>query len=240
MTFGDTRYEHLYINQTHPYFRAPHIYVGVAARFMPGRQVLSPADARRLQVDPGYFGDCSDAVLLTSRGGNVYDRTFMESFIRPGLGLENWVSRTNYPALGIVPTGDDQMSIYLQKNYGQPTSYLQRYTLRIDGFASLHAGYSGGEMITKAITFPAASEAEVNLILNMSTSAAGSVRVEIQDEQGNVRPEFSLDEADELIGDQIERVVTWQGNSDLSVQANRPIRFRFVLKDADVYSLRIK
>ena len=30
--------EHLYTNQTHPYFRAPHLYVAIAARFMPGRR----------------------------------------------------------------------------------------------------------------------------------------------------------------------------------------------------------
>jgi hypothetical protein len=78
MSFGDTRFEHLYTNQTTPYFRAPHIYLGVAARFMPGRQVLTEADAKQIGVDHRYFGDCSDAVLLSSRGGNRYDRTFLE------------------------------------------------------------------------------------------------------------------------------------------------------------------
>lgn len=33
-----------------------------------------------------YGNDCSDGVLLTSRAGSTqYDRTFMESLIRPGL-----------------------------------------------------------------------------------------------------------------------------------------------------------
>jgi hypothetical protein len=35
MDFGKTPVEHLYTNQTAPYFRAPHIYVAIAARFMP-------------------------------------------------------------------------------------------------------------------------------------------------------------------------------------------------------------
>lgn len=161
MTFGDTRYEHLYTNQTHPYFRAPHLYVGVAARFMPGRRVLTAREANRVGVDPRYFGDISDAVLLTSRGGDAYDRTFMESLVRPGIGLENWVSRTNYPALGIVPTGEREMSMYIQKNYGQPTSHVRRYTMRIDGFASLEAGYDGGEFTTRLLSFPAASDEEI-------------------------------------------------------------------------------
>ena len=83
---------------------------------MPGRQVLNPAEAKRVGVNAKYFGDISDTVFLTSRGGNHYQRTFLESFVRPGIGLENWVSRTNYSALGIVPTGNSEMSIYIQKN----------------------------------------------------------------------------------------------------------------------------
>ena len=69
MSFGAAPPEHLYTNQTSPYFRAPHIYVGIAARFMPGRQVLTPAEAEAIHVDPKYFQDCSDAVLLITRGG---------------------------------------------------------------------------------------------------------------------------------------------------------------------------
>src|SRR5581483_12469944 len=38
MSFGDAPPEHLYINQTSPYFRAPHIYVSIAARFSPKRR----------------------------------------------------------------------------------------------------------------------------------------------------------------------------------------------------------
>ena len=36
----------LYTNQTQPYFRAPHIYVATAARFMPGRKVVTDAQAK--------------------------------------------------------------------------------------------------------------------------------------------------------------------------------------------------
>ena len=39
--------------------------------------------------------------MMTTRGGNRYERTFMEWFIRPGIGNENWVSRTNYE----IPAG---------------------------------------------------------------------------------------------------------------------------------------
>lgn len=240
MTYGDTPAEHLYTNQTHPYFRAPHLYVGVAARFMPGRQVLTADQAATIGVDPRYFGDISDAVLLTTRGGTEYQRTFMEGFIRPGLGWENWVSRTNYPALGIVPTGDSEMSLYVQKNYGQPTARLDRYTMRVDGFISVYAPYEGGELVTKPLRFAASDEAEVALELNFATSAAGEIRVEIQDEEGTPLPGFSLDESSALIGDDIGRVVTWTGGKSLREVAGRPIRLRFAMRDADLYSLQFR
>lgn len=237
MTFGDTPDEHIYTNQTSPYFRAPHIYLAVAARFMPSRRVLTKAEADQIGVDVGYYNDCSDTVLLTSRGGNAYARTFMESFVRPGLGLENWVSRTNYPALGIIRNSPAELSIYLQKNYGQPTSYLQRYSLRTDGFASLHAGYDPGEVLTKPLTLP---EGQCQLILNYSTSAAGSIRIELLDDNGRALPGYSVDECVPLIGDRIEGAVRWAGISEGTPFPRQPVRMRFELQDADVFSMQFR
>jgi len=235
MTFGDAPNEHLYTNQTRPYFRAPHIYVATAARFMPGRKVLNEAQAKAVGVNPGYFNDCSDSVLLTTRGGNRYHRTFLESFIRPGPGLGNWTSRTNYPAYGVVPAGPDKMLIHVQRDYAQPTHRLVRYTLRTDGFVSVNAPYAGGEMITKPLVF-----AGKNLLLNYATSAAGGIRVEVQQADGTPVPGFSLDDCQETIGDQIERTITWTSGDDVSKLAGQPVRLRFRLKDADLFSMRFR
>ncbi len=94
--------EHIYTNQTSPYFRAPQISIAIAARFFEGRRVLTDEQAQAINVNPQYFQDTSDAVLMTTRGGHVYDRTFLEGFLKPGIGPRNWVSRTNYPALNVV------------------------------------------------------------------------------------------------------------------------------------------
>ncbi len=233
MEFGDTPIENLYTNQTAPYFRAPHIYVSVAARFMPNRQVISKAQAKALGVDPKYFKDCSDAVLMTSRGGYKYDRTFMEAFIPPGIGLENWVSRTNYPALNVVQTGPHEMSVYVNENYAQPTANLHRYTLRLDGFISVFGPYKGGEMLTKPFTFKGSS-----LHINFSTSAAGSIRIEIQDGEGKPIPGFTLEDAHSVIGNEISREVYWKGGKDLKELEGKVIRLRFVMKDAHLYSMK--
>lgn len=227
--------EHIYTNGTHPYFRAPHIYIAMPFRFMPGRQVIPAAQAKAINVHPDYAKDCSDGILMTSRGGHVYDRTFLESFIRPGIGPENWVSRTNMPAYGIVPTGAHEMSIYVECNYAQPTVHLKRYTMRLDGFASVQAPYSGGRIISRPLTFSGS-----RLTVNFATSAAGGVRVEVQDSQGKPIPGYTLDDALELVGNEIERTVTWKAGSDLGKLAGKPVRLRFELKDADLYAVQVQ
>ncbi len=48
MTYGDTPRDHFYVNNTQPYFRAPHLYVAPAARFMELRRAISRERAEPL------------------------------------------------------------------------------------------------------------------------------------------------------------------------------------------------
>jgi hypothetical protein len=235
MTFGETPMEHLYTQQTSPYFRAPHIYVAIGGRFMPGKQVLTDSQAKELRVDPGYFKDCSDGYLMTTRGGSNFDRTFMEAFIRPGIGMDNWVSRSNYPALNVVQTSPNAMSLYVNQDYAQPSAHLHRYSLRIDGFSSLSAPYTGGEVLTKYFTFSGSQ-----LEINYSTSAAGEMRFELQDENGAPITGYSMMDSQMIIGNEIARVVTWNGKSDLHDFAGKTVRMKIWMKDADLYSIVFK
>ena len=238
MTYGNTPREQFYVNNTQPYFRAPHIYIAPAARFMEGRRVVTDAQAETIGLHRtgGHFygGDCADGVLLTSRAGTtVYDRTFMETFVRPGPGASNWVSRTNYPLTGIFPAGPDRMMFFVTRHYMQPTWHIERLLLRTDGFASVSAPWSGGEMVTRPFTF-AGRELEINY----RTGAAGYVRIELQDAEGEPVAGLTLADCPEIIGDEIGRVVAWKQGTDVSRLAGRPVRLRFVMKDADVFALR--
>jgi hypothetical protein len=231
--------EHLYTNQTHPYFRAPHLYVAIAARFMPGRRVLTDEQAAAIHVNPGYFKDTSDAIFMTTRPAEgaahigLYDRTFLEGFIRGGIGAQNWVSRTNYPALNVVPTGPHEMSVFVNQDYAQPTAHMRRYSLRTDGFASLHCGYAGGHAITKPLIFTGRE-----LSLNFSTSAAGGVKVGFEDADGKPVPGFGLEECVMQIGNELDRKVTWKSGADVSTLAGKTLRLRFSMKDADIFSFQ--
>lgn len=230
--------EHLYTNQTTPYFRAPHIYIALPSRFMEGKDAVRLEMKTKLGVHKSYQpigSGFNDMPLMSTRGGNRYDRTFLEAFIRPGLGLKNWTTRANYPACGIVPCADDptRLAIYVDRHTGYPSAYIERLTLRNDGFISVNAPYAGGELVTKPLTFAGKA-----LSINFSTSAAGSVRVEIQDAAGQRIPGYTLADCPEVVGDEIERTVSWKRGTDLSRLAGQPVRLRFVMKDADLFSFR--
>jgi hypothetical protein len=200
--------EHLYTSGTHPYFRAPHIYVALPTRFQP------------------KAGSITDVAFMATRpGSDRYHRHFKEAFIRPGLGSRGWGNRANYITLNVVQTSSTEMSMFM---YGGG-----HYVLRLDGFISVNAGFEEGEFITKPLTFSGSK-----LEINYSTAGAGRIRVELQDSGGKPIPGYALDDCDPIRGDAISGIVTWKENADVSRLAGRPVRLRFVMNEADVYSLR--
>jgi hypothetical protein len=217
--FGDAPLEHLYTNATTAYFRAPHIYLAFPKRFLPERTQFADTP------DPGI----SEAVFMTSRDGVHWDRRFMEAFIRPGRDQRNWVHRNNMVAPNVVRTAGDEISLYISRHYTYPSAYMERMVLRTDGFVSVHADFGGGEFVTKPLLVKGAK-----LVLNYATSAAGSIRFEIQDPAGKPLPGLALDNSPLLWGDKIEQVIP------LPIPAGFPIRLRFVMKDADLYSIQFR
>jgi hypothetical protein len=77
------------------------------------------------------------------------------------------------------------------------------------------------------------------LVLNYRTAPGGSLGVELQDAAGKPLAAFTAAKA-QLQGDNLAAPVAWSGNSDLSTLANQPVRIRFTLNDAELYSLRFE
>jgi len=215
--------EHLYTSQTHPYFRAPHIYVALPSRFAHGQIMGRPVPGERWGA--ANVGSTDIMFMSTRAGSDSFQRTFEEAFMRPGLDPKNWENRANYVALNVVPTGPAEMSIYHLSGH--------RYTLRTDGFASANAGAQAGELVTRPLVFEGDT-----LCVNYSTSIAGSLQVEIRDHNGTPVPGFSLDDSPPMVGDAIEEDVKWKGDSDLRALAGRPVQLRFVMRDCDLYAFR--
>ena len=234
LEYTGTPVEELYTNQITPYFRAPHILMGFPKRYVERRKAVGP--------DKFEWEAVSDGVFMTSRDG-LHFRCWGEALVRPGLQAERWVNRNNYISHGIVltksdePGMPDELSIYSTEGFWSPDNScrLRRHTIRIDGFVSVQAPLAGGEFVTHPLAFERKS-----LVMNYSTSAAGSISVELQTADGKPIEGFTLADCGEIYGDQVEQVVAWKGNTDLGNLAGTPVRLRFVLKDADLYSIRFR
>lgn len=212
--------EHLYSNNTKPYFRAPHIYLAMPTRFITERGWESGHDAS--------VKNATDVMFMSQRAGQVkYDRPFEAAWIKPGLDEKQWGNRANFLANNIVPTSDEEISIYHRSGH--------RYTIRTDGFVSATAGAEPGELVTKPITFDGKE-----LVLNVSTSAAGDARVELLDSGGKPIEGFTADDCVPMVGDAIKMPVQWTGGKELAELAGQPVRLRFVLHECDLFSYRFR
>lgn len=205
--------EQLYTSQTQPYYRAPHIYIALPTRF------ISQKKGKGL----------TDIMFMSMRSGNKhYDRTFKEAYIKPGKDINRWKNRANFIALNVVETSKNELSIYHSKSQ-------HRYTLRLDGFSSIHAGHKEGELLTKPLIFKGK-----NLYLNYASSAAGHLNMEILDINGSPIKGFTKDDSNTLIGDKIKQKVIWKKNKNFIQLEGNPIRLKFILKECDLYSFKFE
>ena len=211
--------EHFYTGAVTRCPGAEHVWLAFPKRFVPERNRVAS------HKEPGV----SDAVFMSSRDAVNWDRPFFQAWLRPGRDERNWTDRNNMPAWGIIETSQEPglFSMYVSEHYRWPSNRLRRLTVRKHGFASMRAGASEGEFVTKPIIF-----AGERMTLNFATSAAGSVRVELQDEAGK-----RLAESEPVYGDELEQALTWKG-AGLKPHIGKPVRLRFVMADADVYAFR--
>lgn len=244
---GPTERVQFYTNQIAPYYRAPHIYIGFPARYVDNgltksTELLPEWEERqeRMAASQRYGSAVTDSIFISSRDG-INFKTSNDVFVAPGLHTaHNWFYGDNYLTWNVLETksADDdapnELSIYAVESYQtKGDSRLRRYTLRIDGFGSLHAKSKEGVAETKTLVFSGNE-----LSLNVATSAAGFVRVEVLSEEGNVVDGFSAEDCDMIYGDSLDRRVSWKGKSDMSALLGKPIKLRFFMKEADVYSLK--
>ncbi|MSU69490.1 MAG: hypothetical protein EXS39_01680 [Opitutaceae bacterium] len=250
LRYVDSPPEELYTNGVQPYFRAPHLLIGFPVRYIErgwsdSMRALPDRDQRekRAKTELRLGTALTEGLIMASRDRVTFKR-WNEAFLRPGIErLGTWNYGQQYTAWQLVETksalegAPHELSLYATEGYwtGGKGDTLRRYTLRLDGFVSAQAPMSGGELITKPLRFQGG-----NLTLNFATSAAGSVRVELQDESGKPLPGFALEDCPPLFGDTIERTVTWTKGADVSALANQPVRLRLVLQDADVFAFQFK
>ena len=242
--------DELYTNQIKPYYRAPHILLGFPARYIdrgwsPSMRALPEVTERekRAAKSQRYGTALTESLLMASRDGVTFKK-WDEAFLRPGMERNGtWTYGDSYIGWHLVETSaadedaPNEISLYATEHYWkEKASYLRRYTLRLDGFVSVNAPMKGGELLTKPVIFKGSS-----LHVNFSSSAAGSIRVEVIDElSGTPIKGFQAEDCYEIFGDAIDRKVEWKLGSDLTTIQGKAVKLRFVLKDADLYAFQFK
>ncbi len=203
-----------------------------------------------------------DGRFAASRDGIDWKRYDRRAFVELGMKHE-WDSRSIYMAYGVVPgDNENEMFMYyygsntlhgwdredqhrernkrlLRRIGGAPETEIHaigRLIVRRDGFVSIRAGYTGGEFLTPVLSFKGDE-----LALNVDTSAVGLLQVEILDEDKKPITGYTLKDCDQIYtANEINRVVEWNSKSTVAKLAGKPIRLRFVIRDADLYAFQFR
>jgi hypothetical protein len=107
--------------------------------------------------------------------------------------------------------------------------------LRRDGFASFHAGAEEGFVETRPIRFEGG-----RLRVNADASR-GELRAAIVDARGReVMADWTRDTSRPVLGDQLAAEVAWEKHDGIKELRGQVVRFRFYLRNADLYSFWIE
>ena len=245
----------LYTNGILPYCRAPQRLVGFPVRYTerkwePMFDQLPHREWRLEKMnrfsEPRLGTALTDCLFMTGNDGINFTR-YDEAFLKPGIfGEYNWVYGDCYQGWGLLETrqedsGTQELSFFAGEDYTSQPVGIRRYTIRPDGFACLCAGDSERQIVTKPFIFSGNI-----LALNMSTSAAGFVMAEFLYPDGSPVSGFSGESGYRMFGDNLEiRTLFRRGNkdsggtasSDVSSLEGKPVRIRFTLRDAKLYSM---
>ena len=233
----------LYTNVVSKYPRVPGLYVAFPTRYVerkswtPNYDELCGKKARLQRIRdelPREGLALTDCLFMCSRDGYNFTR-YDESIIPPP--VENpysWVYGDCYAAHGIVetqsdiPGADKEYSFYVTEYYRSDTGkcYLARYTSRIDGFVSRHAGGDERLLVTKEFLY----EGEA-LYANIATSARGGAYFTLKSEGVSY-------ESYEIFGNSIDKRIHFLDDSAVTKLSGKPVTLEIRMMDCDVYAIR--
>ena len=178
-----------------------------------------------------------------SRDGKEWQRE--KKLVLPRGGIGEW-DRFNQCASTCPVYVDDELWVYYSGRLYRHGEYHRHTdlqdtgpsfvgiglaTLRLDGWCSLQAGFDGGEVVTKPIILP-----NGELFIN-AASDWGEVVVELLEVDDN-----SIEgmRSAPVSADGIRLQVQWPKGNELSRLASKPVRLRFILKNALLYSWKVE
>jgi len=202
------------------YFNYESLFLGYLEMFYIPKRKLN---AQLIYSTDGYdfFRACERKTFLDWGPEGSWDRA--------------WVFPSHNPPIRI---GDELYIFYQGREtlhwsrgpYGVVGSIALSF-LRPDGFASLDALDDEGEVLTRALIFEGST-------LHINAKAKpGYVAAEFLDEEGQAITGFDRDSCLPMASeDSLDHTIQWKGGGELSALAGRPVRLKFYMRRAKLYS----
>jgi hypothetical protein len=180
--------------------------------------------------------------LSYSRDGRHWSRP---NFRRPFLPLgdeASWEPDYSDPAINGPILVGDELWIYYRGTRSKFRDNTADYKmacglakLRRDGFVSLNAGQTPGQLITRPLTFEGRS-----LYINADVAEGGWVKAAVLTSDSKSITGYTLDKAIPLTKDTTKGGIVWKSEKKLMPPGDEHVRLLFQLKDAKLYSFWIE
>lgn len=243
LKYNDDKDFALYTNQVQKYYRAPHILIGFPTRYVYRKEWTPTYDElggkqprlERMGKDPRFGLAITDCLFMCSRNGKKFKR-YSQAFISPEMeNGRNWAYGDCYPSYGMIETpskvkgAPNEISIYARENPWVGPGNWVRYTLRLDGFVSLHADEKEKVIYTKPFVYSGSK-----LKINFRTSSWGCMNFTLIDEFNNEYLSY------ETFGNTVDRTVRFIDDEIVGKLSNKAVKLKITLKDADLYSIKFE
>ncbi len=178
----------------------------------------------------------NEVLLGFSRDGFHWQRPSRKPFIPVSERYGDWNWANVQSAGGVCLIVGDKLYFYVMgwagvKGTPRPgIGSVGLATLRRDGFASLDGTAARGQVTTRKVTFSGR-----RLFVN-ADAAHGEVRAEVLDDSGRAISGFSMKDCLPMTEDSTRSQIRWKGGRDLTALAGKPVRLRFHVRNASLYS----
>jgi len=228
------------------------LYQAAAVHYLPEVYLAFPTLYHSYPWPPvgKYINDgVLDLQFAYSRDGAQWSRDLRGSYVR--LDLPGGpCSKQMHMLTGMVPNGPRISQYYCgsARTHGEGRTakdvHVERVTRmgdpiafrleqRMDGFVSADSAYTGGELLTKPFVLQNA-----RLCLNIDTSASGTARAALLDDEGTAIPGYGIEDCDTIQGNDTRYAVTWHGKDDLSALNGNRVRLLLRSRNTKLYAVR--
>ena len=231
-----------YTNCIMRYPRAPHLLVALPMRYVerkawtPTYDELCGREARLRRMSGGSLRSglaITDGLFMCSRDGYSFTKYDEAILPPPPENPESFVYGDGFalPALietpSDIPGADNEYTVLVNEGYRSELgpNRLVKYTARLDGFVSRHAGGEEKVIITKPFIYEGGK-----LFANIATSARGYAYFTLRCEA----VEFT---SYEVFGNSVDKQIHFEGNAVESL-SGREVILEVRLFDCDLYAIR--